>query len=84
MRTRRQKAKGAAWDPSWPAQPDHGGSDGEDLSEDSSDSEAEDVIGEARLERLAAELKELPVFGLYPEIALAGLEVCTFNSKLSR
>ncbi len=71
--SRRQKSK-AAWDPSWPAQPDHGGSDGEARS-DTSESDSEDLIGEARLDRLAAELKDLPVSNLYPEIASAGLEV---------
>ena len=75
IRTRRQKTKGAEWDPAWPAQPDHGGSDGEELSAESSDSELEDLVGDARLERLAAELKELPVSSLYPDIAAAGLEV---------
>ena len=78
IRTRRQKAKGSAWDPSWPAQPDHGGSDGEHLSDDGSDSDVEDIIGEARLERLATELKGLPVFSLYPDIATAGLEVLAY------
>ncbi len=71
--SRRQKSK-AAWDPSWPAQPDHGGSDGEARS-DTSESDSEDLIGEARLDRLALELKDLPVSTLYPEIAAAGLEV---------
>ncbi len=75
--SRRQKSK-PAWDPSWPAQPDHGGSDGEARS-DTSESDSEDLIGEARLDRLAVELKDLPVSNLYPEIAAAGLEVCLLD-----
>jgi hypothetical protein len=74
INSRRQKSK-AAWDPSWPAQPDHAGSDGEEARSDASESDSEDLVGEARLDRLAAELKELPVSNLYPEIAAAGLEV---------
>lgn len=81
VRTRRQKANGCGWDPSWPAQPDHGGSDGEESLGDSSDSDVEDLAGDARLERLAAELRELPVTTLYPDIAAAGLEVRIVNSE---